>query len=249
MWWKSRALRDFFFFLILGCLTVYAVFGPPFLQIKNIEIINPEGIPQEKIKEIVLQELNRRFLLFFQQNTFFALNTQKIRQEILKKFPEVKEVKINKQLQGELFLELNPRNPVALWCNTTDSQCFLIGEDRVLFRKDSQKNLGAGLALIFSEKHYQIGQEVLDESQMNNILVLYRELQENQKIIVASSTLTADNSLLVKTGEGWEIRLDLADDIKIALLKLKALLEKDISPEQRKELQYIDLRFSKVYYK
>jgi len=61
--------------------------------------------------------------------------------------------------------------------------------------------------------------------------------------------LKEDKRLDIKTAEGWEIYFDLSSDVNFALTKLGLLLEKEIPLEKRGDLSYIDLRFSKVYYK
>jgi len=53
----------------------------------------------------------------------------------------------------------------------------------------------------------------------------------------------------VKTAEGWEIYFNLEENLSWQLTQLYLLLERKISPEERRTLQYIDLRFNKIYYK
>ncbi len=84
---------------------------------------------------------------------------------------------------------------------------------------------------------------------MSQILKIKNVLEKEMGINTEKFTLKNPERLNVKTTEGWEIYFDLSGDIDLALTKLHLLLEKEISPEARKDLQYIDLRFTKVYYK
>jgi len=52
-----------------------------------------------------------------------------------------------------------------------------------------------------------------------------------------------------ETTEGWTVRFNLKGDLDWQVTELRLALEKQISPEKRKSLEYIDLRFSRVYYK
>jgi hypothetical protein len=56
----------------------------------------------------------------------------------------------------------------------------------------------------------------------------------------------------IKTNENWQIYFDLnsMSDTDLKIAKLNLLLNGEITPEIRKNLQYIDLRFKdRAYYK
>ena len=94
----------------------------------------------------------------------------------------------------------------------------------------------------------KLGENVISKDTLDKILKINENLEKKLEINPEKFILK-DNRLDVKTTEGWEIYFDLLGDINLALTKLHLLLEKEISPEARKDLQYIDLRFTKVYYK
>jgi len=74
-------------------------------------------------------------------------------------------------------------------------------------------------------------------------------LKQKLELGIEKFILLGQKRLDVKTTEGWEIYFDLAGDINLSLTKLSLLFDEEISQEARESLQYIDLRFSKVYYK
>ena len=63
------------------------------------------------------------------------------------------------------------------------------------------------------------------------------------------AVIVSEERLNVKTSEGWEIYFNTADDLDWQVQELALVLEKQITPEKRRNLEYIDLRFSRVYYK
>jgi len=67
------------------------------------------------------------------------------------------------------------------------------------------------------------------------------ERAPNLKILEVS--IISEERLNAKTSEGWEIYFNLEGDINWQLTKLGAVLEKEIPPEKRENLEYIDLRF------
>ncbi len=55
--------------------------------------------------------------------------------------------------------------------------------------------------------------------------------------------------LNAKTSENWSAYFDLKENLDWQLVKLELLLKKELSSDKRAGLEYIDLRFSKVYYR
>ena len=63
------------------------------------------------------------------------------------------------------------------------------------------------------------------------------------------SSYVSEKRLNTKTSEGWEIYFNLKGDLNWQITELGLVSEKQIPLEDRGELEYIDLRFSRVYYK
>jgi len=51
----------------------------------------------------------------------------------------------------------------------------------------------------------------------------------------------------VKTSEGWEIYFNLKKDINWQLTELDFLLKERIPPDKKGNVEYIDLRFERIY--
>ena len=61
--------------------------------------------------------------------------------------------------------------------------------------------------------------------------------------------MVSDRRFNAKTAEGWEVYFTPKEDLNWQITELKAVLENEISPERRGNLEYIDLRFEKIYIK
>ncbi len=271
---KSRIFWDSLLGLLLFSLIFYFLFFTEVFKIKKIKIL---------CQEIALKKDIGSFLMAEQDHNFFLVNSEKIENEILEKYPEIGWIKLRKIFPDGLTLEVKQKAAVALFCysDTSLEDCFLIDGKGIIFEKssliddsrdsssrdsNSQVTGFQGISFlnpevilikIFSNNEIDVtsdntgnlGKQVIDREEMNQILKINNELRKNLNIETEKFLLKENKRLNVVTGEGWEIYFDLREDIDFALTKLRLLLEKEIPPGDREGLEYIDLRFSKVYYK
>ncbi|MCD6528504.1 FtsQ-type POTRA domain-containing protein, partial [bacterium] len=214
----------------------------------------PRDIPYYELKNLLEKELEKDFLYFFKRNTFFLINPKKIEQKILKEYPEIKKANLKKKLPRTLILEIQLRKAAGVWCFSEDN-CFLIDEKGIIYGEHFpvtlKKREKEDLITIFkiTKEIKKPGENVISPEKMSQLLKIQNKLKNNLQIEIEKFTLKKSERLDVKTTEGWQVYFDLSGDINLALVKLNLILEKEIPPEERKNLQYIDLRFSKVYYK
>ena len=243
---KSRFFWIFILILASAILVFYFFFLSEIFRIKEIDISAPEDISQEEIQALLEQELEVPFFYFFRKDTFFLVNSQKIEDRILREYPEIKEVILKKKFPKSLTIEVKKRIATGIWCFEEDN-CFLIDDNGIIFQGSTSEDL----VKIFSRggEVKNLGEQAISREKINRLLGIHNELEKNLGIDVEKFILGGEETLDIKTIEGWEIYFDLAGDINLTLTKLNLLLEEEISPEDRENLQYIDLRFSKVYYK
>ncbi|MDD4990526.1 MAG: hypothetical protein PHW31_04480 [Candidatus Pacebacteria bacterium] len=258
---RSKAFWDFILAIVFIVVLGYWLFFSPILKIKDIQVISVPEIPAESIKQIVNQELNKKWLII-EKNSFFLADIKTIKNRIMLDFPLTGEVKIKRGLPGSIFIEIKPRITQSAWCFAlSTSTCFLADQQRIIFTKATQEDLQSGLTIIFSEQpQKEVFSEVCSKSLMDRIDEIKKMLSEKFGIDNLSFTEKANGFLNVMVFDpvrsfasngagGWEIYFDPKNDLSVDLTKLRLLLDKEITPEQRKNLQYIDLRFSKAYYK
>ena len=80
---------------------------------------------------------------------------------------------------------------------------------------------------------------------MAKVLEINSQLEKDIKI--KEALLISENRLNIKTLEGWEIYFNPKKDLNWQIEEIKILLEQKISPENRENLEYVDLRFEKIY--
>ena len=148
-------------------------------------------------------------------------------------------VKIHKRLPDALSVAISERSAVALWCE--EEKCFFIDENAVFFA-ESAENIN-GLIKITGAR------EILNKEKISQILDIQKKIRERSIATTTQANIVSEERLNVRTSEGWEIYFNLRGNLDWQIQELDLVLEKQISPEKRKILDYIDLRFSRVYYK
>ena len=237
---KNRIFRNFILISVLICLSYYFLFFSEIFKIKEIKISASEIVLKKEIGNFLRKELG---------NNFFLVNSQNLENEILNRYPKLKKANLEKEFPASLILIIEKRKPVGILCFKEESNCFLIDKQGVIFESSTSK-YSEDLVVIFLEKETKnLGEEVISQENLNQILKIQRNLEKNLQIDIEKFILKEDKRLDVKIEEGWEIYFDLSNNIDFVLTKLRLLLEKEIPPVKRENLEYIDLRFSKVYYK
>ncbi len=242
---KRRIFWNFVLIFILAFFVFYFLFFTEIFKIKEIQILTEKEnlVLRGSLESVLKKELN---------NSFFLISSKKIEEKILKDYPEIKEVNLKKKFPKTLILEVKTRKAVDIWCFKEDN-CFLIDREGVIFGEGIifRGPISEDLMTIFSRGagEEQEGEQIIAREKMNQLLDIQNKLEKDLEIDLEKFTFSSGERLDVKTIEGWEIYFDLSADINLALTKLSLLLEKEIFPEERKNLNYIDLRFSKVFYK
>ncbi|MEK9153152.1 MAG: cell division protein FtsQ/DivIB, partial [Patescibacteria group bacterium] len=147
-----------------------------------------------------------------------------------------------------LLLQLKERIPRAVWCYAQNDACYLIDKAGIAFQTTTEKIL----PLITIENETApttLPSQVIESAKMALILQAINFFQEKLAIAPQNCFTDGQDKLTVKTQEGWEARLGLTDNIETALTNLGLLIEKSLPQEKRKNLQYIDMRFSRAFYK
>jgi len=256
---KSR----FFWFTILFLMILGGIFYffalSDFFRIKKIIITGEQKVSAENIKSVVESELGGK-ILFFGTKNIFLVNSNKIRENILKKFPQIEEVEIKRGLPDALRLVVIERKEIGIFCR--DINCFLLDHEGVIFEpvltespllKFQNQALVEEHPFFFTfrsalvNEELDLGKKVIDKGIMNSISEIGSKLREDLKILIKEVSIVSEENIDVKTSDGWEIYFNPEKDLNWQITELTAILENRIPPEKRKNLKYIDLRFDKVY--
>jgi len=237
---KKSILKNRFFwigvlFLIIITLVCYFLFFHSFFQIANIEISGNEKLKTEQIESLI--EKNQNIFLF---------NIDKNKKKILENFPEITELLLEKNFPRSIKIQVEERKPVAVFCQNEDY--FFIDKKGIVYEKTESDTMLKVRNLTLN-KELKIGDRVLTENQLNQIIYTERNLKQDLEIQIESAEIVSEQRLNINTFEGWQIYFNSQKSPDWQLTELGLILEKKIPLEKREQLEYIDLRFDKIYYK
>ncbi|TET84066.1 MAG: FtsQ-type POTRA domain-containing protein [Candidatus Nealsonbacteria bacterium] len=227
-------------FVILFSIFYFLFFSQTF-QVEKIIVTGEEKVAKEDLKLLVEEKLEKK-ILFFKTKCIFLVNLNEIKKDILNNFPRVAEVEIGRGFPDALNIVVVEKFGLAVWCQT--EQCFLVDNEGVIFEEifdiDPKAFKIKNLALVSELK---LGDKVIEKEKLNQVLDIESKLRDNLKIPLTAATIVSEERFNIKTLEGWEIYFNPERDMEWQLTKLRAVLEEEILPENRKNLEYIELRF------
>ena len=252
---KKSILKNKFFWttvltiLFLGFSFWLTIFSPIF-QIKMVLVSGNEKVSISEIEQLVYPKIEKK-MLFFNTKSIFLVDTKSIKGEIVESYPVINDLslRVKKLLPNSLSVEMVERKKVALW--SMAETYFSVDEKGIAF-EEANREPEEDLIIVSKQPKGEISlkSKVIDEKALSQILMIKETIWEKAKIEAKEFTLFESEARLnVKTTEGWEAYFYLEGDLNWQLIELELVLEKQLPQEKRQGLEYIDLRFSKVYYK
>lgn len=222
---KKFILKSKFFWLGLLVLLVFGgavylfIFSSVF-QIKNIQVLGAQKISAQDITDVISTN----------SGNIFLTNFGKINKIILEKYPQIANINFERKFPDNLIAQIEERKPEVILCN---NDCFFVDREGVAFEKVSEENLGMLI----------IRAQSISQEQVSQIL----KIKSNQTVPFEEILIVSDTRFNVKTTEGWEIYFNPKENLDWQLTELDLVLKEKIPSEQRGNLEYIDLRFDKVF--
>lgn len=228
-------------------ILAYIFFFSPLFKIRAVEVSGNKEVKTKMIQDN------------FAYKNIFLFTKDKIRNDLMKKFPKISNIEVSKNLAKRIInLKVEERQRLGIICQVSEQEekeeikgCFYIDKKGFIF-EDAPQTSGSLILLIkdYSQRELILGQQVFEKRIIGFIS------QTKQGLLSEIDIKTLDFNILsfpakelkVITWEGWYILFDLDSDINSQLLALKASLEEKI--QDRGSLEYIDLRIeNRVYYK
>lgn len=257
----------------------YLICFAPFFQIKEIKIIGTQKVSTTDLENFIEKKITQKFLLSQSKSIFLIKSSKiksdilknfpQIEDENLKmKFPNILilEIKERKEIgcycrKTTIFLPAGGGRDFP----EAGSYCFFLDKNGIIFEKILQPCPLDFVIKDSKEEELNLGEKIIDEDTLLKIRGISQRVKNynppinkevfgeegqvsNFKISILEFDILEDK-LVAKTSEGWEIYFNLNKDIDWQLTELELLLESKISLQERKNLEYIDLRFSKIFWK
>lgn len=244
---KKSIFRKWSFWLTFLILVLFSsgfyffIFSSTF-QVKEIKVTGEIKIPVEELKNAISDKVNKKIAFFNIRNIFLA-NTREIDKILLEKFPQIAKVQILREFPDVLAAQIEERKPFALFLR--GENYFYIDKTGVIFEEvfEIPQLLKIKLASI---PDLELGKRIIEEEKMTQILKIISKLND-LKIPIEEILIASERRFNAKTLASFEIYFNPEKDLDWQLTELSILLKERIPPEKRGKLQYIDLRFEKIY--
>lgn len=243
---SKKVLALVFLVFITAGVIFYGLFLWKIFWVEKIIVHGEQKLTKEEIESLVSKRLENT-VLFFKTKSILAVDEGQIKKDILDTFPQIGEVRVSKSFFDAISVQITERVAVALWCK--NDHCFLLDDRGVIFEEASLDSGFIVIEIVQSLNEPFLGTMVMAADKIAQILAIKSKLAETLQISINKAKVSSDEILDVETTEGWMIRFNSKGNLDWQVTELKLALEKQISPEKRKSLEYIDLRFRSVYYK
>lgn len=241
---KSKFFWVLFLFILSAAGIIYLLAFNQFFQVKKINISGNLIISNEQLLKVI--EPNIRKQIIWETKSIFLIDLNKIKEEILRQFPEIEDVKLKRKLPELLISEIKERQVFAA-IRLPSGKTFSVDQNGIVFKEDSgQADLLIDLP---DEKEFVFGKNIIDSEKLKAIAIAKESLQ-NQLDIETEKLLFLNDRLNVATSQGFEIYFGFTTSIEDQIFNLEMLGKEKLKIEDMQNLEYIDLRFGdKVFYK
>ena len=249
-----------FLALILLIFIIWLIFFSPFFRIKEMSIIGNKSTSSEKIKNEVNQIIKKRAFFILPKDNIIFINPTEIEKVLSQENPSFQEIKAKKKFPDILKIEISERRSAIIWCR--QENCFFTDKNGIAYAEvffaellsfGGKENMEKML-VVQEEKDEKIrtSQKVADQNFIGFILEISKNLEqiESLEIISLRTPESASSEIWITTIEGWQVIFNTSEPAKKQAGDLAKFLNEKINEEERKNLEYIDLRIpGKIYYK
>ena len=220
---------------------VLGSFFSSWFQVKYLEITGTKTIDKNELLNFCKEKLTQK-LIFFPSQSIFLASTKKLRESIQTKYPQTENVFIKRKFPKTLTIQIKERRAIANFsgCQKT----FLRDKEGIIFREENNPQL----FLVKKEEaeNCVLGKKILNQKEINTLFFVKDKFYPQEEIsVIEFYPLKAE----VLTENGWKAIFSLEKDLAKQLNNLKILIDQKIKKENLPQVEYIDLRFDKIFYK
>lgn len=249
---KFFLLGGLFLFLIL---IIYLTFFAGLFDIRSVEIKAPKKVTVSEIESQLNSWLNTGYLGINRRNNYFLFNPEKMKADILNQFIIADSMTVKRD-GHRLEVGVSIRKPVGIWCLKKNSACYFFDEKGIAYENAGQAE-GFIYAIItdYRERRLELGQEVEVKDWRDRIFLTRNLLKRNgfeaAEFVIPSET---QDEFEVKTfnsnQKSFLIKISGDTELESQITAFADLYEKKLTPDERSQLEYADLRVpGRVYYK
>lgn len=233
------------------------MFFSSLLRVNQTEIVGRETVSKSDVNRVVEEFLHGSFLGVIPKNTLpiVCLRRHALERIFYEQFPIFRSVDIKCSFPDTMRVSFEERRMAMILCS--GGPCFAVDERGSAFDEmgvpEESLDSRATLVVIDQSGKPVFFQDPVFSEEFLETFSSFRERLFVESDIATSSLSTTPSRLSdeirLRTGEGWELRLSSAVPMDRSFLALRLLFDKTLSSDDRKRLEYVDLRTeNRIFY-
>lgn len=236
---------------------VYLLVFSVFLAVETVrvETTGPSTV-RDAVEAQVRSVIDEPRFGVFPGRNLLLLSPNALTRGVIAAFPEVARAEVERVFPHAIIVSIIPREAVLRWCS--GGPCFLVDEDGAVFASDERLLPDSPLRVVTvvdesGEGVRQGGDQAVDRDLVKLATSVGPALEEALSLRTEGEYRVAAreaSELKLRTAEGWELLLDTRAPLETVVGHLRLFLDKQVPPESRSALEYVDLRIrNRVYYR
>lgn len=251
-WRKIKRKLPFVTGLVIFAGIIYGAFFSQLFKIENLVIEGNKNIPFDELKGEIDSRLGNKILFLIPSNNLLLVREQGLETELREQFKRIETIQVNKKFLKTLQISLKEKRGAFKWCRP--SGCFLINEQGSAYNiplDESSLTEEEKTLLTIHELSNPLpnaGEKIIDDKTIKAIWQINDEL--GTEISEFDTPSSFSNRISIKFKEGWQLNFRTDTSIESQIHNFRSLFPEEITLEQKKNLEYIDLTVEgRAYYK
>ncbi len=244
---------------VVGPLVFFAwlVVGTETFLVQAITVVDARPHVTEGVQRLVEQEL----LAGKQRLTIFFVRTERLERLIREQFPSMRTVLVQRHLPGIIKVVVQEKTPALLLL--THGAYYFVDESGVAYERaelsllpgivlPTVKNKDTSGEVTIGKPAWPVGRPVLEPVFVTFVKEVQAALPHRIGAEVAEMYIPslAAREVSFRMSNNWTIRFDSTASATRQLSILEQVLNETLSDDEKKQLEYVDLRIpNRVYYR
>jgi cell division septal protein FtsQ len=245
----GRFVSKLFGIVIVVGLLGLGIFGD-FFRVSNIQVSDVNFLVKTEVESFLQEYFGSQTKVYAYKANLPLVSTSSIKDVLIKKYPIVADISIQKTLPKGLLVNITERDLNFDVCNQ-NGVCYFVASDGVVVAEGQREDL-VNLQTFFEPV---IGNNLVSpkEAKWMKSMVVLAEQVLGEKVVRLEVVQMLDEDIKeirVVTATGYYFLV--SDDIDIAkqFYAVQQLFTQNLSVEKRSTLEYIDIRIAnKIFYK
>lgn len=228
----------------------WLVFGTETFVVQAITVVDARPHITEAVRQVVDHEL----LAGGRRPTIFFVRTDRLERLLREQFPSLRTVRVQRELPGVIKVVVQEKTPALLLL--TNGAYYFVDDQGVAYER-AELSLLPGVVLPTVKNKDPGGVVALGKPVVEPIFVTFvtdvqAALPQRIKAEVAEIAIPslAAREVTFHMNNNWLLRFDSTAPAQRQLSILEQVLQSTLSDEEKKHLEYIDLRIpNRVYYR